>query len=1255
MHPSRRTLRWALVAFAALALIAGGVYVACSRARGEAERFAGALLADAEELALSVDPDLLGTLTFSPSDGQETPARRLGDLLSAHRLVSAARAPFLVALREGELRLMADGDASPTIMAPDLSAYRAMERYGSASLFPDEEAGVVIAMAPVRSGSTSVIVGAAGLQLDMKVWRAAALSEAWHPLLCSLLCAAVLLCSMALYDWRDRQPADRQQRWRHLETVIIATVSVLLACIVTATVRRTELMQRAQLFDAVSRSYIGSVRAELQGIQAELSSLGRFFASSDYVSRDEFATFAGSTRSAGVIAYEWVPAVEGGALPVIGALAEQEGLAGFRVWEMDAAGRVQPASGERTHYPVLYVEPFAGNEFAVGYDLASEPLRAQALARAAEEGLSSASDPVGLIQKVSPGWGTLVFQPVGMPGASTAAGTQRGFVVAVLQWERLAQAALAAANGEAPLVGVDIVDLRPTETGEPLLLASTASDAGSAAALAAGSAYPAERLTRERVVPLMAYGRPLALVYRPAEGFAALQPRYTWPAVALAGLSIGAILTLAVGILRQRETTLTRLLEERTQALAHSEAHYRALYEEALNPILVADADGRFVDANDSALAYLQRTRDDLLGKRLWDLAPKGNGRLGSRAQTPFGLRRTVEADLQVGEQVKTLLLNIIPVRRGDQMSLFAIGQDITDRKRSEEQLQRRYAFERTLAAASSRFVGNVSYEAAVRDTLADIGVLTGAGRAYLYTVDDETRGLSTAYEWCAPGVASQRNAIGSLSGDLVARWMERLAGGEIIVISDVEAMGRDARAESEALRAQAVQSIVALPVFAQGNLYGLVGLDNIHAPDSWEAEDISLLGTFAEILSSYLERLRAQDGRLDLERQLLESQKLESLGVLAGGIAHEFNNLLAAILGNLELARADLAQTSPVRQTLDESVAATLRAADLTRQMLAYSGKGHFVVTDLDLGALVEQNAHIFRAAIPRTATLDVNLGKNLPLVRGDAGQLQQVIMNLLSNAAEALDGGPGQVVLATGSNRLTDRALAGNRAGQELDAGEYVWLEVRDTGKGMDAETVARMFDPFYSTRGGGRGLGLGAVLGIIRGHKGGIWVQSTPERGTLVRIAFPALPRPAGDGRAGSEGHPLGRLSGGVLIVDDEDSVRRLNKNLLERMGLRTYVASRGEEAVTLYNEHHKEIDCVLLDLTMPGMDGVATLEALRRVDPTVRAVLCTGYGEQVASDRFRDLKLAGFVQKPFQIGDLRSVLEGALRSDGNGQTV
>jgi PAS domain S-box-containing protein len=1259
----RRVLRWVAVVVLSLALIACGVWVAWRRVDSEQARLRALFMEDAEELARSVEPGLLGQLALDSSDLGTAAYRRLGDLFAACDLLNPERTAFLVSTRDGELRLgaISRGEQTPgplsfSDVALTIADYRSLERTGQATLFgtgSDDADPMIVALAPVVAPSTGVVVGGAGLQLPQRQWRAASTSVAWPPLITALLASALLMAAYGTLDWRSKQSPNMQQRWLHLETGLTGLACVLVTAVVTVYIVRIESQQRKELFTAVARTRVSSLQAELGGIQTELDSLARFFESSAYVSREEFAGFVSPVSTRGIVAIEWAPRVEASATSLYQTLARQEGLAGYKVWELDAAGQRQPVSGRESYYPIFYVEPLSGNDATLGFDLGSEAARSRAIARASAEGLTTASEPLSLLRPDARGWGMLVFEPVTRGDGITAGDSsdglpQQGFVVAVLDWVRLVESTLATSASNAGLVALDIVDLQMEEGTGPLLLASSQARNDSDSAIDSVGYRFADTRTGD-VVPILAFGRALAIAYRPAEALSELQPLRTSPAAAVAGLSLGGILTLVVGLLRQRETTLQRLVAERTTALSEREAHYRALFEEALNPILVADADGQFVDANDAALTYLQRNRDELVGKRLWDLAPRTSLQRTSRAQTPFGLRRTVEADLQVGARVKTLLLNIIPVKQSGRSTLFAIGQDITERKLSESALQRRYAFERTLAAASSRFVGEVSYDAAVNDTLADIGTLSGAGRAYLFTVDDNGRTVTNTHEWCAPGVESQRLQRQQVPGEQYSWWMERLGRGETVMVPDVERMGTESQGAQSVLLAQSIRSLVVLPVFVQGNLRGFVGLDNVETPGTWEAEDTSLLGTFAEILSSYLERVSAQDGRLDLERQLLQSQKLESLGVLAGGIAHDFNNLLAAILGNLELARLDLPQNSPARLSLDESVSASLRAADLTRQMLAYSGKGHFVVSDVDLSALVEENRQIFRTAIPRTATLDLKLARNLPQVRGDPGQLQQVVMNLLGNAAEALDGGPGQVALTTGSARYTAAALARSRTGEPLAAGDYVWLEVRDTGQGMDEETQSRMFDPFFTTKQPGRGLGLGAVLGIIRGHQGGIWVESTPGGGTLVRVALPAVSRAVSPDKSdAATGRTIERLSGGILVVDDEESVRRVNSHVLERMGLRTFVAASGEEAVALYGRHRDEIDCVLLDLTMPGMDGVATLEALRQANPSLKAVLCTGYGEQVASERFRGLGLSGFVQKPFQISELRAVLEQALRA-------
>ncbi len=390
----------------------------------------------------------------------------------------------------------------------------------------------------------------------------------------------------------------------------------------------------------------------------------------------------------------------------------------------------------------------------------------------------------------------------------------------------------------------------------------------------------------------------------------------------------------------------------------------------------------------------------------------------------------------------------------------------------------------------------------------------------------------------------------------------------------------------------------------------------------------------------------QAEQERMEMERRLLHSQKLESLGVLAGGIAHDFNNLLMALLGNLELALEDLSPVSSARPRLDQAVVAAKRAADLTRQMLAYSGKGRFDIQAIDLSELVEENVHMLRSAISRKVTFSLQLGKDLPPIEADAGQIQQVVMNLITNASEAIGDEAGVVTLSTGVEECDAACLSRSLVEDKPAPGRFVWLEVSDTGGGMDQRTLQRIFDPFFTTKHTGRGLGMSAVHGIVRGHQGAIMIDSCPGKGTSVRVLFPAGERPTAQpaqptaidqesGRAAQ----AALLSGTVLVVDDEQMVCDLVAASLTGMGLQVLTAADGMDAVVLFRQHADEIVCVLLDLTMPNMDGAATLELLRQIRPDVRVILSSGYDEQEATRRFSGQGLAGFLHKPYQLNALR----------------
>jgi len=393
-------------------------------------------------------------------------------------------------------------------------------------------------------------------------------------------------------------------------------------------------------------------------------------------------------------------------------------------------------------------------------------------------------------------------------------------------------------------------------------------------------------------------------------------------------------------------------------------------------------------------------------------------------------------------------------------------------------------------------------------------------------------------------------------------------------------------------------------------------------------------------------ERRRSEEERRRLEAQLLHAQKLESLGVLAGGIAHDFNNLLVALLGNAELAAAELPHVSPALPYIRNIEVASSRAAELCRQMLAYSGRGSFVVEALDLSEVVRETTHMLEVSISKKAQLRYDLAAGLPAVEADPTQVRQVAMNLITNASEAIGDRSGEIVLSTRVVECDRAALAATEVDDGLPGGAYVALEVADTGCGMTSEVQRRVFDPFFSTKFTGRGLGMAAVLGIVRGHRGAIRLDSEPERGTTVTVLFPAS-RGASSANPDRGSVPAGKSAGGtVLVVDDDDSVRPVTRLMLERLGFTALLASNGREGVDVYRVRQGEVRCVLLDLTMPEMDGEETFAALREVDPEVRVILSSGYNQLEVVQRFAGRGLAGFIQKPYRLSDLQAVLDETL---------
>ncbi len=408
-------------------------------------------------------------------------------------------------------------------------------------------------------------------------------------------------------------------------------------------------------------------------------------------------------------------------------------------------------------------------------------------------------------------------------------------------------------------------------------------------------------------------------------------------------------------------------------------------------------------------------------------------------------------------------------------------------------------------------------------------------------------------------------------------------------------------------------------------------------APASAGADPPCYLGYMLDIT----DRRRAEDA-------LRQAQKLESLGILAGGIAHDFNNLLTVVLGNLNLAQMHLPENANAQPYLANTEAAVLRATELTKQMLAYSGRGHFLVKPQDLNAVVEEVARLLEVSISKKIQLQFELEPGLPALLADAAQIQQVVMNLVTNASDAIGDQEGVIHITTAMEFLSERELQSAYRGESLKPGPFLLLEVADTGMGMAPDVMGRIFDPFFTTKTTGRGLGLSAMLGILRGHGAGLRITSAPGLGSAFRICFPVSSQEAFVPAPNREAAVSGSLRGRILLVDDEDLILQIIGSALQTFGLEVLTARDGLEALERFREAQPRPDLVLMDLTMPRMDGREAFRAMHDLDPSVPIVLSSGFTEQDSVQTPSGQNPSGFIQKPYQIKELHHLLQRVLGS-------
>lgn len=669
----------------------------------------------------------------------------------------------------------------------------------------------------------------------------------------------------------------------------------------------------------------------------------------------------------------------------------------------------------------------------------------------------------------------------------------------------------------------------------------------------------------------------------------------------MAGI-LTVFLAVSVGfviLLRKIVHVKTKELNITNRELTEQSNWISAIINGTTDAVFLKDTKGRYVVVNDELVRLFARPRSEIIGFDDTHFFPPTEAMLlmsGDKTIMEGGKVVTKEDHITFLDKEKVYQATKGPIHdeSGSLIGLFGISRDITELKKVEETLERSKMGLRQIIDLIPEML--FVKDADGRFLLVNQTVAT----SYNLSVDELTGKLQAEIHPDKAEVAK-----------MLANERQVIETGMPIFIPEESFLGADGH--TRYLQTKKI------PFY-----YAEMGKPTI-------------LGIAVDIT----DRKSSEEERLHFEQQLFHTQKLESLGVLAGGIAHDFNNILTSIIGNADLALIRITPESPAIKNLHKIEQAAARAADLAKQMLAYSGKGKFYVENLDMNCLLEEMLHMLEVSISKKVDLHLDLTPNLPAVEADATQMSQIVMNLVINASEAIGERNGVISIATGCIDRDNNSLKDIELDNNIKAGRYVFLEIADTGCGMDKETLAKIFDPFFTTKFSGRGLGMAVVLGIIRGHKGAIRVYSEPGKGTTFKILLPASDKQI-EATNGETYKDDWHGSGRVLLVDDEETVRDIGTEMLKELGFTPITANDGREALEIFRLT-PDIAFVILDMTMPQMDGQQCFRELKQLKPDVKVIICTGFSELEATQKFEGKGLAGFIQKPYKMPLLKKVIK------------
>ncbi|MEW5803003.1 MAG: ATP-binding protein [bacterium] len=663
---------------------------------------------------------------------------------------------------------------------------------------------------------------------------------------------------------------------------------------------------------------------------------------------------------------------------------------------------------------------------------------------------------------------------------------------------------------------------------------------------------------------------------------------------------------------------------------------FQKFYNTSMDGLWIVDMKGRFLDVNPAYCDLIGYSREELLSLSVPDI----EGR-----ETPEMVYRHIEDIIAAGKaRFETVHRrkdgNMVEVEvsanylDGEHGGLFLVFvRDLTERRQMEIQIQHRLAIEGAIAHASRLFIS--ADEADLNQVLRILGEITAVNRAYIFRLRANDQKVAETYEWCD---SATRPHIHKLKGQDAATFslgLGNLKSGENIVIRDISTFPPDAGAEKTFTQVLDARSLLAVPIRSRaGELMGIMGFDNTEVERDWSGEDIQALRVVAEMVGAYWEHRQAEEEKEKMQSQLLRSQKMEAVGLLAGGVAHEFNNRLTTIQGYADLARKKVEKADPLLGDLNQISLAADRAADLTRQLLLFSRRQPTSLVPLNLNRTVDSLLKMLHSLIGEDITIAIDLAPNLWPVQMNEGNIEQVIMNLALNARDAMPRG-GQITIKTENVILTENDVSTVTEGHP---GQFVVLSVTDTGSGMSKEVMSQIFEPFFTTKEAGKGTGLGlpVVYGIIKQHRGWVNVYSEPEQGSLFRIYLPAFtgkphyepsivkPQPESQGKGER-----------ILLVEDDEGVRGFTSQALSESGYTVFEAASTQDALIVFEQERGNFRLLLSDMVLPDQSGPELAARLLSLRSQLAVLLTSGYTEQ----RVQCPAIVGarcrFLQKPYTI--------------------